>query len=101
MIDPTRKLSEVRSEYKYRTIYCRDLEDEESPKDSIKITLGNTVCHTYYKDESYRKSLTPYRMYYFSPDLTLKELHHKLYSYYKCIYEIKDYEAEVINVEKS
>lgn len=49
-IDINRKVNEVRAEYKYRTLYARELQEKEDPKTGIKIILGNTICHTYYKD---------------------------------------------------
>ena len=79
IIDVKRSVNEVRSEYKYRTIFVRELLDEENPNEDIKVVLGNTICHTYYKDESYRKSLSQYRLHFFKKTSTLKEIHHKLY----------------------
>lgn len=85
LIDESRSANDVRSEYKYRRIFVRELEEDENPDEDIKIILGNTVCHHYYKDESYRKSLVPYRLYFFKPDTNLKQLHHKLCRYYRDI----------------
>ena len=58
------------------------------------------MCHSYYKDETYRKSLTPYRLYFFRKDISLKDLHHRIINYYHKIKKVNDYENEVINVEK-
>ena len=50
LIDPPRLANEVRSEYKYRSIFARELQDGQNPKTDVKIVLGHTIPHSYYKD---------------------------------------------------
>ena len=72
IIDPTDSAEHVREEHKYRHLYVRKLLEGEDPKHDIPISLGNVICHSYYGNESYRKNVTPYRMYFLKKSLTLK-----------------------------
>lgn len=85
IIDEDRFANEVRSEYKYRTIFVRELEDDQQPRsaDTVRFCLGHTICHSYYKDQSYRKSISQFRLYFVNGSMKLKELHHKIFNYYK------------------
>jgi hypothetical protein len=100
IIDQNRLANEVRSEYKYRTIFVRELEPDEHPDEDEKIILGNSICHSYYKDENYRKSLVPYRLYFVNKNTRLKDVHEKFIKYYRHIWEVNNYEAEVIHVDR-
>jgi hypothetical protein len=62
--------------------------------------LANVVCHSYYGNESYRKNITPYCIYFLNKDMNLQEIHHKLYSYYESLYPVTNYQEEVIDVEE-
>ncbi len=42
-----------------------------------------------------------YRLLFFDPDMKLKDFHHKVFSYFrKVAKDIKDYENDVIKVDK-
>lgn len=43
--------------------------------------------------------MVPGRLYFFSKSLTYKQVHYRIYSYYKQFYEIASYENEVVNAE--
>lgn len=94
-------MAETRSEYKYRSIFARELLEGENPQTDIKVVLGNTVTHPYYKDETYRKSLTQYRVHFFPPRTTLKDLHNTLYQQYKEVLPVDNYERDLLNVDKA
>ena len=96
-----KEAEEIRKEYKYRTIYVRELLEGQDPEKDIKVVLGNTVCHSYYSDESYRKSLISYRLYFINKELTCKEVHHKLFGYYQDVMkvEVENYQEKIIAVE--
>ena len=92
-ISPTETVAYVEDEHKYRHIYVRKQLPEENPAHDIPIILANVICHSHYGNETYRKNITPYRLYYLPRSATLKEVHHRLYSYYKDLYPVENYEA--------
>lgn len=67
----------------------------EDPGKDTKIFLVNKVKQSTYSYYS-RKSISSARIYFFNKDQTYKQVHHKLYSYYKKFYELSSYENEVI-----
>ena len=44
-----------------------------------------------YGNTSYRRQIISGRLYFFGEDLTNKQVHYKLYSYYKQYYEVANY----------
>ena len=43
-------IDDVRKEYKYRTIFMRELEPFEKPDEDIKVMLGHVIPNPYYSD---------------------------------------------------
>ena len=43
--------------------------------------------------------MTQYRVHFAPPDITLKELHHKIFAEYRILTDVQDYETEIINEE--
>ena len=43
-------IDDVRKEYKYRTIFIRELEPFEKPEEDIKVMLGHVIPNPYYSD---------------------------------------------------
>lgn len=43
-------IDDVRKEYKYRTIFMRELEPFEQPDTDIKVMLGHVIPNHYYSD---------------------------------------------------
>ena len=71
-ISPTEPIDEVRKEYKYRTIFLRELDPFENPEKDIKVMLGHVICNPYYSDESYRKNIVPFQLVYAKMNITNK-----------------------------
>lgn len=80
-------VDEVRSEYKYRTIFIRELDPFEQPEKDIKIMLGHVICNPYYSDESYRKNIVPFQLVYVNQDITNKQVYQLIFARYKKILE--------------
>ena len=101
IIDESRSANEVRSEYKYRTIFIRELMEDEDPysPDTVRFCLGHTICHSYYKDESYRKTISQFRMYFVNGNTKLTELHHRIFRLYREVFPFITPEAQDSPVE--
>jgi hypothetical protein len=66
-------------------MYVRELYPEEDPATGIKLMVGNVVNNDYYPDESYRKNIIPFHLFYASPNSTNKQIYRQLTSYYERI----------------
>ena len=67
----------------------------EDPERDTKVFLINKVKQSSYSYYS-RKSISSARLYFFSKDLSYKQVHYKIYSYFKRFYEVSNYENDVI-----
>ena len=63
----------------------------ENPQTDVKIFLGNTKCYSNFSDETYRKNICSYKLYFISRNLTCQQVHHRLYSYFKKAYPLTSY----------
>jgi hypothetical protein len=68
----------------------RELLKGEDPEKDIKVLLINKVKQPSYSYYS-KKSISSARLYFFNKDLTYKQVHFKIYSYYKKFYEVASY----------
>ena len=80
-------IDDVRKEYKYRTIFMRELEPFEQPEKDMKIMLGHVIPNPYYTDETYRKNIVPFQMVYAHIDMTNKQFYHLVIKRYAKILE--------------
>lgn len=97
VIHSTDLVEKVMLRYKGSNIYLRELMAHEDPQKDVKVILQNTICESEF-GEKYRINIIPRRIYFFSNDTTTKQLHYRLYSYYKQHYEVGNYEQDIINV---
>jgi hypothetical protein len=80
-------IDDVRKEFKYRTIFARELEPFENPEQDIKVMLGHVIPNPYYTDESYRKNIVSFQMVYAGVDITNKQFYHLVLTRYAKILE--------------
>lgn len=86
-ISLTQPIDDIRKEYKYRTIFIRELDPLENPEKDIKVMLGHVLCNPYYPDESYRKNIVPFQLVYAQVDITNKQFYHLIIKRYNKILE--------------
>ena len=80
-------IDDVRKEYKYRTIFLRELEAFEQPEADIRVMLGHVIPNPYYTDETYRKNIVPFQMIYATVNITNKQFYHLVVARYTKIIE--------------
>lgn len=80
-------IDDVRKEYKYRTLFLRQLDDFEQPERDLKVMLGHVICNPYYSDESYRKNIVPFQLLYIDPALTNQQVYALVLKRYSKILE--------------
>jgi hypothetical protein len=65
-------LSDIKSEYSYKTLYVRELNSYENPQADIKVNLVNAVNNKYHSGELYRRNISPYHLFFINPNKTNK-----------------------------
>lgn len=98
VFDNSKEANEIRKEFKHKHILFRPLEAHENLEKDEPVNIQHCLCHSQYGNESYRRNITYQRAYLFNKTDTTKQIHLKLFSYYKDHLKVEDYEEEIIKV---
>lgn len=58
------------------------------------------MCHSYYRDQSYRKNIAPYRFHFINKDITCAQLIDRIYEYHRKLKNYDDLEKDVFSKEE-